>query len=100
MQNSEATRKMEAMCRERGEYKSITKAREGLRDLLRETGQAGRGITDKSFKMLGVTRMMEAGATADEAAIHGRWKTASMPLRYKHNSDEYKQGLAGKIPTD
>ena len=34
--------------------------------------------------------MMAAGLSAEEVALHGRWKSAKMPLRYKHNSVEYK----------
>ena len=56
-----------------------------------------KGVTDKSFKMLGVMKMMEAGMTAEEVAIHGRWSSKDMPMRYKHNSDEYKSGVAAKL---
>jgi hypothetical protein len=64
---------------------SISKGREELKELLREAGRQGRGITDKSFKMLGITRMMEAGGMPSQAAQHGWWRSKSMPLRYKHN---------------
>ena len=59
---------------------------------------ADEGITDKSFKMLGVTSMMAAGLSAEEVALHGRWKSAEMPLRYKHNSTEYKFSISQRIP--
>ena len=77
---------------------SASKAREELAKLLRSSGMCDKGITDKSFKMLGVTRMMEAGASADETALHGRWRTPSMPLRYKHNSTAFKTAMAAKVP--
>ncbi len=55
-------------------------------------------ITDKSFKMLGVTEALRAGMTLEQVAQHGRWRTTEMPLRYKHNSMDYKADLASRIP--
>ena len=55
-------------------------------------------MSDKSFKMLGVTGMMEAGMTAEEVSIHGQWRSKDMPMRYKHNSAEYKTNMAAKVP--
>ena len=81
-----------------GSPASASKAREELAKLLRSSGMSDKGITDKSFKMLGVTRMMEAGASAEETALHGRWRTPSMPLRYKHNSTAFKTAMAAKVP--
>ena len=81
-----------------GQAASASKARESLQVLLKKAGCETKGVTAKSFKMLGVTKMMEAGMTAEEVAIHGRWRSKDMPLRYKHNSDEYKTGVAAKIP--
>ncbi len=77
---------------------SASKAREELQQLMKEMGGDGAGVTDKSFKMLGVTKSLEAGLTVEEAALHGRWRTTTMPLTYKHNSMEYKAGVAEKIP--
>ena len=59
---------------------------------------ANKGITDKNFKMLGVTSMMAAGLSAEEVALHGRWKSAEMSLRYKHNSAVYKFSISRRIP--
>ena len=42
--------------------------------------------------------MMEVGMTAKEVAIHGWWRSKDILLRYKHNSDDYKSGVAAKIP--
>ncbi len=75
-----------------------SKAREELKALLKDMGVEAEGITDKSFKMLGVTRTMAAGVTAEAVALHGRWRSAEMPLRYKHNSLEYKAEVASRIP--
>ena len=74
-------------------------AREELKQLLQQSGMADKGITDKSLKMLGVTSMMAAGLSAEEVALHGRWKSAEMPLRYKHNSADYKLSISGGFPS-
>ena len=55
-------------------------------------------MTDKSFKMLGVTRTLETEVTLDEVMNHGRWKTLTMPLHYKVNSGQYKKAVAAKVP--
>ena len=83
---------------DKGAPASLSKAREELKQLLQQSGMADKGITDKSFKMLGVTSMMAAGLSAEEVALHGRWKSAEMPLRYKHNSAEYKFSISRRIP--
>jgi hypothetical protein len=77
---------------------SMGKAREELKDLLQELGRGPERVTDKSFKMLGVTKTLNAGVPVDDVARHGRWRTADMPLRYQHNSFETKKKIAGKIP--
>ncbi len=57
-----------------------------------------KGVTDKSFKMLGVTSMLEKGAQFEEVALHGRWRSIDMPLRHKHNSEQFKLSTASKVP--
>jgi hypothetical protein len=41
----------------------------------------GTGATELSFKMLGVTGSLQAGASVKEVAHLGRWRTTEMPLR-------------------
>ena len=77
---------------------SLSKSREELKELLGKTDNGKKGITDKSFKMLGVTSMYKAGATPEEVGLHGRWRTAETSLRYKHNSVDYKMEVSAKIP--
>jgi len=77
---------------------SAATATEGLNELLKEMGIVGHRITDKSFKSLGVTRTMQNGASAEEVAMLGRWGTVDMPMRYKHNSREFKKAIARKVP--
>jgi hypothetical protein len=69
---------------------SSSRAREELQHLLRDMGEDGQGITDKSFKKLGVMGTLEAGTMAEDIAIHCRWRSLDMPLHYKHNSQEFK----------
>jgi hypothetical protein len=38
-------------------------------------------VTDKSFKMLRVTSMLEKGTQSAEVALHSRWRSVDMPLR-------------------
>jgi hypothetical protein len=54
--------------------------------------------TDRqSFKMLGVKMFLQNGAQLEEVMHHGRWRTLSMPLHYKLNSDDYKISIAKKV---
>ena len=73
---------------------SSSKAREELKKLLGDMGEESQGVTDKRLKMMGVTGTLEAGTSAEEVALHGRWRSLDMPLRYKHNSMEYKKQTA------
>jgi hypothetical protein len=77
---------------------SASSAREGLQKLLHDMQITQEGITDKSFKMLGVTRSLQAGASAEEVVLHGRWRSTDMLLRYKHNSLKFKRYTAGLVP--
>jgi hypothetical protein len=61
-------------------------SREEITLTMTEMGLSAREVTDKSFKLLGVTEALKAGMTLEEVAQHGRWRTMEMPLRYKHNS--------------
>jgi hypothetical protein len=55
-------------------YATSTK---NVQDMVSSVGVDATGITDKSFKMLGVTRMVNKGAALDDVALHGRWLTTS-----------------------
>jgi hypothetical protein len=68
-----------------------------LRRMLEQAGIDPTGATDKSFKSLGVTTSLDKGVPLEDVAHHGRWRTLTMPLTYKLNSEKYKKGVAGKI---
>ena len=61
-------------------------------------GVSTAAYTDKSVKMAGVTAAFEAGASPDDVMHAGRWRSAEIPLRYKHNSVQFKRSVAAKIP--
>jgi hypothetical protein len=77
---------------------SASLAKENFDSLLLRCGHDPSGKTEKSVKMTGVTKMLEAGATSRETAQQGRWISEEMPLRYKYNSLEYKKQIAAKVP--
>ena len=68
-----------------------------LRKLVAEAGFEAGGVTDKSFKMQGVTSILDSGAPLEDVMHHGRWRTLSMPLHYKVNSEKYKKDVAKNI---
>lgn len=76
---------------------SYTHATKRLRFMLQEMGLPTEKVTDKSFKMLGVTSMLEGGATLEEVMHQGRWRTPTMPLQYKVNSDDFKRLIASHV---
>ena len=75
-----------------------TTATEQLRNLLSRIGCNWEGVTDKSVKMEGVTRTLDAGATMMDVANQGRWKLLEIVQTYKHNSNEYKISTARLVP--
>ena len=56
-------------------------------------------VTDKSFKMLVVTKTLETEVTLDEVMNHGRWRTLSIPLHYKVNLELCKKKVAAMVPS-
>ena len=77
---------------------SYSTATKNVRTMVTSVGEIPEGITDKSFKMKGVTRMLHAGVSTEDVAQQGHWETTYMPLYYKHNSVQYKESLAGQVP--
>jgi hypothetical protein len=69
-----------------------------IRSMLMAVGISADKASDKSFKMLGVTRTLEAGTSLEVVRCQGRWKTLSMPLHYKVNSAQYKEQVASQVP--
>ncbi len=55
-------------------------SREEITQTMTKMGFSARGVTDKSFKMLGVTQALKAKMTLEEVAQHGRWRTTEMPV--------------------
>jgi hypothetical protein len=76
---------------------SVSKAREELQAVLSDMGMNKIGVTDKSFKMLWVTSMLEKGAQSTEVLLHVRWRSVDMPLS-QAQSGQFKGKTAGKVP--
>jgi hypothetical protein len=68
-----------------------------LRKILSEVGIEAKGVTDKSFKMQGVTTIIDSGASLEDVMHHGRWRTLLMPLHYRVNSEKYKKEVAKNV---
>jgi hypothetical protein len=83
---------------DRRQVASISLSRQNLTELFMWVGQDPTGKTHKSVKMTGVTEMLEAGVPLPEVGHQGRWLSPEMALRYKHNSLQYKHGIARRVP--
>ena len=77
---------------------AVQQARDLLDKHIGTHGFPGAAYTEKSAKMEGVTRALDAGMTTTDAMHHGRWSSPSIPARYKANSTQYKMATASKIP--
>jgi hypothetical protein len=75
-----------------------TTATKNTREMLAKVGIFSDRATDKSFKMLGVTKTMDQGTALEDVMQQGRWRTVSMPLHYKVNSDQFKERIASNVP--
>jgi hypothetical protein len=69
-----------------------------VRNVLAAAGIFVEKASDKSFKMLGVTMTLESGTALENVRDQGRWRTISMPLHYKTNSDQFKKSVASQVP--
>jgi hypothetical protein len=69
-----------------------------LKKMLAGIGVNESKLTEKSFKMLGVTRTLEAGMALEDVVHHGRWHMTNMPLYYKVNILQLKEAIASHVP--
>ncbi len=76
---------------DRRQVSSISLSRQKLTQLFVRAGQDPTGKTQKSVKMTGMTETLEAVVPLPEV---GCWLSPEMALQYKHNSLEYKRGIA------
>jgi hypothetical protein len=77
-------------------YSTATK---NTREMLATVGIFSDKATDKSFKMLGVTKTMDQGTALEDVMQQGRWRTVSMTLHYKVNSSQFKERIASQVPS-
>ncbi len=76
---------------------SYSEATANLRSLLAASG-VHVPVTDKSVKMLSVTSAFASGASCESVMHLGRWRTPSIPLHYKLNSDSFKETVSAIVP--
>ena len=77
---------------------SQSNATKFTRELLVKHGFDGAKFTEKSFKVQGVTALMDAGEAAENVMVFGGWKRPTTPLHYRNMSAEFLLGVAGKLP--
>jgi hypothetical protein len=68
-----------------------------LRKILTEVGIEAKGVTDKTFKMQGVTIIIDSRVPLEDVMHHGRWRTLSRQLHYRVNSEKYKKEVAKNV---
>ena len=77
---------------------SQSNATKFTRVLLVKHGYDGSKFTEKSFKVQGVTALMDAGESAENVMVFGGWKRTTTPLHYRNMSANFLLGVAGKLP--
>ena len=68
------------------------------RELLTKHGYEGSKFTEKSFKVQGVTELMNSGEPAENVMVFGGWKRTTTPLHYRHTSADFLLGVASRLP--
>ena len=77
---------------------SQSNATKFTRELLVKHGYNGAKFTEKSFKVQGVTALMDAGESAENVMVFGGWKRSTTPLHYRNMSANFLLGVAAKLP--
>jgi hypothetical protein len=73
-------------------------ATKNTREMLAKVGIFSDKATDQSLKMLGVAKTMDQGTALEDVMQQGRWRTVSVPLHYKVNSEQFKERIASQVP--
>ena len=77
---------------------SASNATKNTRALLAKHGYDAAAFTEKSMKVQGVTELLETGEALENVMVHGRWKSATTPLHYRHLSVNFRLQVAQNIP--
>jgi hypothetical protein len=68
------------------------------RQLLHKHGYNSATFTEKSFKVGGVTGLLNTGEPLENVQVLGGWRSLQTPLYYRNNSLDFKLGVAANIP--
>ena len=77
---------------------SQSNATKCTRLLLAKHGFESDKFTEKSFKVQGVTELMNAWESAENVMVFGGWKRPTTPLHYRHISSQFLLGVASRLP--
>ena len=55
-------------------------------------------FTEKSFKVTGVTSLLDAGESLENVMIAGRWRGLMTPQHYRNTLIEIRLSVARRIP--
>ena len=77
---------------------SQSNATKCTRELLVKHGFDGSRFTEKSFKVQGVTQLLDSGEPLENVMVFGRWKRTTTPLHYRNLSENFLLGVAGRLP--
>jgi len=69
-----------------------------FRDLMQKHGFDGAAFSEKSFKVGGVTALLDAGEPLENVQMLGGWKSAQTVLYYRNASLDFKVGVASRMP--
>ena len=68
------------------------------RELLVKHGFDGSRFTEKSFKVQGVTQLLDSGEPLENVMVFGRWKRSTTLLHYRNLSENFLLSVAGRLP--
>ena len=77
---------------------SQSNATKCTRELLVKHGFDGSRFTEKSFKVQGVTQLLDSGEPLENVMVFGRWKQTTIPLHYRNLSENFLLSVAGRLP--
>ena len=77
---------------------SQSNATKCTRELLVKHGFDGSRFTEKSFKVQGVTQLLDSGEPLENVMVFGRWMRTTILLHYRNLSENFLLSVAGRLP--
>ena len=78
---------------------SLTTATEKMRRTLAKVTSDAAKFTEKSFKVAGVTSLLDSGESLQNVMIAGRWRGLLTPQHYRDTSMRFRLDVASRIPS-